>query len=152
MKSTDFLLKIHLSFNPEILKRYVNFMSNPDEETAVNQFGKGDKYFGVAVMLITLPGLPMFGHGQIEGFAEKYGMEYKRSYYDEHVDDHLVWRHEAEIFPLMAKRYLFSGVEYFEFYDFIDENGNVVENVYAFSNTNLLLILFRLRTSNCLRV
>ena len=31
----------------EILKRFVNFMNNPDEETAVDQFGKGDKYFGV---------------------------------------------------------------------------------------------------------
>jgi hypothetical protein len=47
-------------------------MSNPDEETAINQFGKGDKYFGVAIMLATMPGLPMFGHGQIEGFSEKY--------------------------------------------------------------------------------
>lgn len=66
-------------------------MSNPDEETAINQFGKGDKYFGVATMLITLPGLPMFAHGQLEGFSEKYGMEYKRSYYTEFIDEHLVW-------------------------------------------------------------
>ncbi|HUX93625.1 MAG TPA: alpha-amylase family glycosyl hydrolase, partial [Ignavibacteriaceae bacterium] len=43
------LIKNTLDFNPEILKRYVNFMSNPDEETAVNQFGKGDKYFGVVI-------------------------------------------------------------------------------------------------------
>jgi len=26
-------------------------------------------------MLVTLPGLPMFAHGQLEGFSEKYGME-----------------------------------------------------------------------------
>ncbi len=39
-----------LEFDPEILKRYVNFMSNPDEATAVEQFGKGDKYFGVATL------------------------------------------------------------------------------------------------------
>jgi hypothetical protein len=37
-------------------------MSNPDEETAVNQFWQGGKYFGIAVMLVTLPGLPMFAH------------------------------------------------------------------------------------------
>lgn len=123
-----------LEFNPEILKRYVNFMSNPDEETAVNQFGKGDKYFGVAVMMITLPGLPMFAHGQIEGFTEKYGMEYYRAYYSEFVDEHLVKRHEEEIFPLLQKRYLFSQVNNFEFYDFLDEFGNVNENVFAFSN------------------
>jgi glycosidase len=123
-----------LEFNPEILKRYVNFMSNPDEETAINQFGKGDKYFGVAVMMLTMPGLPMFGHGQIEGFSEKYGMEYKQAYYNETADEHLVWRHNKELFPLMKMRYLFSQVENFEFYDFIDKNGDLNQNVYAFSN------------------
>ncbi|MCU0413508.1 MAG: alpha-amylase family glycosyl hydrolase [Ignavibacteriaceae bacterium] len=123
-----------LEFNPEILKRYVNFMSNPDEETAINQFGKGDKYFGVAVMMLTMPGLPMFGHGQIEGFSEKYGMEYKQAYYNETPDEHLIWRHNKEIFPLMKMRYLFSQVENFEFYDFIDKNGDLNQNVYAFSN------------------
>lgn len=128
------LIKNTLAFNPEILKRYVNFMSNPDEETAINQFGKGDKYFGVATMLVTLPGLPMFAHGQIEGFSEKYGMEYKRSYYTEFIDEHLVWQHEKEIFPLTRKRYLFSQVENFELYDFIDQHGNVNENVFAFTN------------------
>jgi glycosidase len=128
------LIKNTLEFNPEILKRYVNFMSNPDEETAVNQFGKGDKYFGVAVMMLTLPGLPMFAHGQIEGFSEKYGMEYKRAYYDEVVDDHLVWRHKREIFPLMKMRHIFSQVENFELYDFIDNHGNINENILAFSN------------------
>lgn len=123
-----------LEFNPEILKRYVNFMSNPDEETAINQFGKGDKYFGVAVMMLTMPGLPMFGHGQIEGFSEKYGMEYKQAYYNEAPDEHLVWRHNKELFPLMKMRYLFSQVENFEFYDFFDKNGEVNQNVYVFSN------------------
>jgi len=134
-----------LEFNPEILKRYVNFMSNPDEETAINQFGKGDKYFGVAVMMLTMPGLPMFGHGQIEGFSEKYGMEYKQAYYNETPDEHLVWRHNKELFPLMKMRYLFSQVENFEFYDFIDKNGNLNQNVYAFSNrsgNNTALVLY----------
>jgi len=128
------LIKNTLAFNPEILKRYVNFMGNPDEETAINQFGKGDKYFGVATMLITLPGLPMFAHGQLEGFSEKYGMEYKRSYYTEFIDEHLVWLHEKEIFPLTQKRYLFSQVTDFELYDFIDPTGNCNENVFVFTN------------------
>lgn len=128
------LIKNTLTFNPEILKRYVNFMSNPDEETAINQFGKGDKYFGVATMLITLPGLPMFAHGQVEGLSEKYGMEYKRAYYDEFADDNLVIRHEKEIFPLTKKRYLFSQVDNFELYDFIDLHGICNENVFAFTN------------------
>ncbi|MCK4754587.1 MAG: alpha-amylase, partial [Calditrichia bacterium] len=73
-------IKNVMDFNPEIMKRYVNFMNNPDEETATAQFGRDDKYFGVCTLMATLPGLPMFGHGQIEGFSEKYGMEYKQAY------------------------------------------------------------------------
>lgn len=128
------LINKTLDFNPEILKRYVNFMSNPDEETAVNQFGKGDKYFGVAMLMVTLPGLPMFGHGQIEGFAEKYGMEYKQAYYDEKVDEYLVHRHEYEIFPLMKKRYLFAEVANFDFFELYNEFGNINYNIFAFTN------------------
>ena len=123
-----------LEFSPEILKRFVNFMNNPDERTAVEQFGKGDKYIGCCLLMITMPGLPMFGHGQIEGFTEKYGMEYRRAYWDEHVDDDLVRRHEHELFPLMRRRYMFSGVEHFAFYDFHTPQGHVDENVFAYSN------------------
>lgn len=123
-----------LEFEPEILKRYVNFMSNPDEETAINQFGTDDKYFGVLVMMCTLPGLPMLAHGQIEGYAEKYGMEYKRAYYNEEPKQWFVERHEREIFPIVGKRYLFAEVENFWLYDFIDRNNKGNENVFAFSN------------------
>ncbi len=146
------LIKNTLEFNPEILKRYVNFMNNPDEQTAIAQFGKDDKYFGVAVMLVTLPGLPMFGHGQVEGFTEKYGMEYKRAYYDEFPDDHLVRRHEHEIFPIMRKRYLFSQVTHFELYDFHDLKGHANHNVFAYSNrtdSERALILYHNKYEEC---
>ena len=39
------VIKNTLEFDPEILKRYVNFMNNPDERTAVDQFGKGRQVF-----------------------------------------------------------------------------------------------------------
>ena len=123
-----------LEFEPEILKRYVNFMSNPDEETAIRQFGTDDKYFGVCLLMNTLPGLPMWGHGQIEGYTEKYGMEYQRAYYNEEPHTWLVQKHEKEIFPIMQKRYLFSEVYNFNIFDFIDSYGNVNENVFAFTN------------------
>jgi glycosidase len=129
-----FLMKQTLEFDPEILKRYVNFQNNPDEKTAVEQFGKGDKYFGICSVMLTLPGLPMIGHGQVEGFAEKYGMEYQRAYWDEQPDQYLIERHEREIFPLMHKRYMFAGVEDFLLYDFIGADGSVIEDVYAYSN------------------
>ncbi len=128
------VIKNTIEFDLEVLRRYVNFLNNPDEKTAVEQFGKDDKYFGVCTMMLTMPGLPMFGHGQIEGFAEKYGMEYYRAYWDEQVDSQLVQRHEREIFPLCRKRYLFSGVEHFLLYDFFSTDGSVDENVFAYSN------------------
>jgi hypothetical protein len=123
-----------IEFNPQILKRYVNFMNNPDEETAVAQFGKDGKYFGVSILMSTMPGLPMFGHGQLEGFAEKYGMEYRRAYQDEKPDGYLIARHEREIFPLLKKRYLFSEVKNFLLYDFYNNDGYVDEDVFAYSN------------------
>ncbi len=128
------VIKNTMEFNPEILKRYVNFMNNPDEKTAVEQFGKDDKYFGVCTMMVTMPGLPMFGHGQIEGFTEKYGMEYRRAYWEEHPDWDLIHRHERAIFPLMKKRYLFAQVHNFLLYDFYAPEGYVNENVFAYSN------------------
>jgi hypothetical protein len=128
------VIKNTLEFDPDIMKRYVNFMSNPDERTAIDQFGKGDKCFGVAALMATLPGLPMFGHGQIEGFTEKYGMEYQRPRYDETADRWLVERHEREIAPLLKRRALFAESGNFLLYDFFGDNGAVDENVFAYSN------------------
>ncbi len=132
--SYRYLIKNTLEFDAEILKRYVNFMNNPDEDTAIAQFGRGDKYFGVCMMMITMPGLPMFGHGQVEGFTEKYGMEYAKAYYDEQPDEHLVWRHYHEIFPIMKKRPLFAEVRNFFLYDVYSPEGSVNENIFAYSN------------------
>ena len=128
------VMKNTLEFDPEILKRFVNFMNNPDERTAVDQFGKGDKYFGICTLMATMPGLPMFGHGQIEGYTEKYGMEFRKANWDETPDEYLVRRHERDIFPLLHRRYLFSGVENFLLYDFFTSEGTVNEDVFAYSN------------------
>jgi glycosidase len=130
------VIKNTLEFDPQILKRYVNFMNNPDEKTAVDQFGKGDKYFGICTLMATMPGLPMFGHGQIQGFAEKYGMEYYRPYWDETPDRYLVQRHQNDIFPLLQQRDLFSGIQNFLLFDFFVGEGRVNENVFAFVNGN----------------
>jgi glycosidase len=128
------VVKNTLEFDPQVLKRYVNFMNNPDEDTAIAQFGKDDKYFGVCTLMATMPGLPMFGHGQVEGFTEKYGMEYRRAYWDEQPDRHLIERHEREIFPLLRRRHLFAGVDNFLLYDFFTPEGYVNEDVFAYSN------------------
>ena len=128
------VIKNTLEFDPQILKRYVNFMNNPDERTAIDQFGDGDKYFGVATLMATMPGLPMFGHGQVEGFTERYGMEYRRAYLDESVNEDLVARHEREIFPLLHQRWLFAEVDDFALYDFVTADGSLNEDVFVFSN------------------
>ena len=127
-------IKNTLEFDPQILKRYVNFMNNPDEKTAIEQFGNGDKYFGVATVLSTLPGLPMFGHGQVEGFREKYGMEFRKPKWDEQPDQGLIAGHDWKIFPLLHRRSLFADVEQFFLYDLFTAEGFVDENVFAYSN------------------
>ncbi len=135
------VIKNTLEFDPQVLKRYVNFMNNPDEKSAAEQFGSTDKYFGVCTMMVTLPGLPMVGHGQIEGYREKYGMEYRHAKWDESVDDGLVRGHEWRIFPLTHRRALFANVEDFWLYDFYvsgsytaEASGTVNEDVFAYSN------------------
>jgi hypothetical protein len=128
------VIKNTVEFDPDILKRYVNFMSNPDERTAIDQFGTGDKYFGVCTMMATLPGLPMFGHGQVEAFTEKYGMEYKRPRYEENPNQALVDRHMREIAPLLKNRHVFTESAHFALFDFWLDNGTVDENVFAWSN------------------
>ncbi|MEW6086501.1 MAG: alpha-amylase family glycosyl hydrolase [Chloroflexota bacterium] len=127
-------IKNTLEFDPQILKRYVNFMNNPDEKTAIEQFGDGDKYFGVATVLATLPGLPMFGHGQVEGFREKYGMEFRKPKWDEIPNDALIAGHDWKIFPLLHRRHLFADVENFFLFDLFTASGHVDENVFAYSN------------------
>ena len=127
------LMRNVLEFDPEILKRYVNFMNNPDEETAAAQFGTGDKYFGVCTLMCTLPGLPMFGHGQVEGFRERYGMEYRRARSEESPDRGLVERHRREIFPLLRRRRQFAEAAEFLLYEAADA-GAVAESIFAYSN------------------
>ncbi len=128
------VIKNTLEFDPDILQRYVNFMNNPDERTAVDQFGRGEKYFGTCLMLSTLPGLPMFGHGQIEGLEEKYGMEFRRAQRVEDSDEGLVAEHWRRIVPLLRRRWLWTGASEFRLYDCWSEGGYVNEDVFAYSN------------------
>ena len=76
----------------------------------------------------------MFGHGQIEGFTERYGMEFKRARMDENPNEDLVARHQHEIAPLLKNRHLFADSTNFVLYDFWTGHGGVNENVFAYSN------------------
>jgi hypothetical protein len=86
------------------------------------------------MVMATLPGLPMLGHGQIEGFAEKYGMEFRRATRDERPDRWLVERHERELFPLFHRRGWFAEADDFLLYDLVTDGGGVDESVLAYSN------------------
>jgi glycosidase len=123
-----------VEFDPAILGRYVNFLTNPDEETAIEQFGTGEKYFGAVTLLATLPGLPMLGHGQLEGFTEKYGMEFQRARLEEQPNEGLGAYFDAQIVPLLRARRRFAGSADFRLYDVTADDGRLIEDVFAYSN------------------
>ncbi|HAF61639.1 MAG TPA: hypothetical protein DCK95_04865 [Anaerolineaceae bacterium] len=128
------VLKNALSTNPAILGRFVNFLNNPDERTAADQFGKSEKYFAVCTMLATMPGLPMIGHGQIEGFEERYGMDYLIPQWDEQEDAELIRQHKKWIFPLLRKRAYFADAHTFTLFDVQAVSGKSVPDVFAYHN------------------
>jgi hypothetical protein len=102
-------------------------------------------------MLATLPGLPMFGHGQIEGYKEKYGMEYRRAYWEEEPNQASVDRHQRQISPLLRKRYRFANANQFLLYDFYNPSGSVNEDVFAYSNqagNEISLVVYNNRYAN----
>ena len=128
------ILRDMLAYSPAVLERYANFLSNPDEQTAAEQFGTMDRYFTAATLQATLPGLPMLGHGQLEGSREKYGMEAARARDHEVVDAALHAHHGAVIFPLLRERERFASTEHFHLFDHVAPDGTVNEGVYAFCN------------------
>jgi hypothetical protein len=81
-----------------------------------------------------MPGLPMIGHGQVEGFTEKYGMEFQRAQRDERPNEGLIARFDREIVPLLHERRRYAGAADFRLYDVSADGGGVLENVYAYSN------------------
>lgn len=123
-----------LAFDPAVLGRFVNFLTNPDEASALEQFGRSGKYFGAAMVLATMPGLPMLGHGQLEGLGERYGMEFRRALQDEAPDPALIAEHERLIVPLLRERRRFAGSADFRLYDLVTDDGTVDEHVWAYSN------------------
>ena len=132
--------KAVLAHDPSLMVRFCNFLTNPDEKSAVESFGKGDRYFALCTLLATLPGLPLFGHGQQEAFVERYAMDLPAPQFSEAPDAEFVKRHQKEIVPLLKNRQLFAGTENFRLYDFLEDppggegEAKVIEDVFAFSN------------------
>lgn len=90
----------------------------------------------------------MVGHGQIEGFTEKYGMEYRKAYWDEEVDTEFIQNHERLIFPLIRNRSLFADNDRFYLFDFYSDEGFVDEDVFAYTNgdeTQTVMVVYHNR-------
>ena len=76
----------------------------------------------------------MFGHGQIEGFAEKYGMEYRRAVLGRAPGPVARRAPRARDLPAAPAPRPFAGVDDFLLYDFVADDGIVNEDVFAYSN------------------
>src|SRR5262249_62120118 len=119
---------------PGIRPRGANSRNTPAGRPGVAQCGGGEKSSGAPTLMAPRPGLRMLGHGQIEGFEERYGMEFRRALREEPVDEGLEREHGRRIVPLLHRRALFSGAAEFLLYDCRDSSGRVNEDVFAYSN------------------
>ena len=135
-KNTEYrtILRDTTAYDPELLRRYVNFLTTPDEEPAAVGFGIGDRALLAATLAATLPGVPMLGHGQWEGQRERYGMEYRAPRTNDPVSTDHVERYDREIAPLLRARHLFAGVTDFRWFDAQSDKKAARESAYAFSN------------------
>jgi len=135
-KNTEYrtILRDTTAYDPELLRRYVNFLTTPDEEPAAVGFGIGDRALLAATLAATLPGVPMLGHGQWEGQRERYGMEYRAPRTSDPISADHVERYDREIAPLLRARHLFAGVADFRWFDAQSDKKAARESAYAFSN------------------
>jgi len=125
-----------IAIDPLFLERLVNYQSTPDEEPAINQFRHEEKYIGVCTLLATMPGLPMFGHGQFEGYRERYGMDFHQPHLKETPDEKLISLHKRQILPLLENRPRYSASKNFKLHDCFFTNGNINHDVIAYTNQN----------------
>jgi len=78
----------------------------------------------------------MFGHGQFEGFRERYGMDFSIPQINENPDEELILRHSKAITPLLNNRNYSSQSANFALLDFLGTENNINDNVIAFFNRN----------------
>lgn len=116
------------------LNHFVNFLSTPDEAPAAVSFGKGDRYWAAATLLITFPGTPLFSHNQWDGLEEQYGMEFAAPMNNIPKDQGFYEYHRTSLLPLLKYRKMFSSAEGFRLCRFESEDHDSGSHVIAFSN------------------
>ena len=93
-------------------------MSNPDEKTAVEQFGKGDKYFGVGdAAWRRCRACRCSATARSRASASSTAWSSAGPAWDEPVDEGLLGHHERTILPLLRRRAEFAGSRDFLLYD-----------------------------------
>ena len=123
-----------LGSDRKMLDSFVNYLTTPDESPSAISFGKGKRYFGVCGLMAALPGLPLIGHGQFEGYSEQYGMDFARPLQDEKPDAQFLIDHKRLITPLLDQRARFSDSKNLKMFDFVDASSKLDENVFIFFN------------------
>ena len=123
-----------LGSDRKMLDSFVNYLTTPDESPSAISFGKDKRYFGVCGLMAALPGLPLIGHGQFEGYSEQYGMDFAKPLQDEKPDTRFLNDHKRLITPLLDQRYRFSDSKDLKMFDFIDSSSKYDENVFIFFN------------------
>jgi len=123
-----------LGSDRKMLDSFVNYLTTPDESPSAVSFGKGKRYFGVCGLMAALPGLPLIGHGQFEGYSEQYGMDFARPLQGENPALQFLNDHKRLITPLLDQRFRFSDSKNLKMYDFVDNSLNLDENVFIFFN------------------
>ncbi len=123
-----------LGSDRKMLGSFVNYLTTPDEKPSAVSFGKGKRYFGVCGLMAALPGMPMIGHGQFEGYSEQYGMDFARPLQNENPDTQFLNDHKRFVTPLLDQRFRFSDSKNLKMYDFVDNFSKLDENVYIFFN------------------
>lgn len=121
-----------LETDPTLLECFVNYLTTPDESPAAEFFGSGEKYFAACGFMSALPGLPMFGHGQIEGLSEHYGMDFEKPNLDEKPDGNFKEMHERWIAPLLRQRPRFAHADKMSIFD-LHKDGQINEDVFVVS-------------------
>jgi len=123
-----------LGSDRKMLDSFVNYLTTPDESPSAVSFGKSKRYFGVCGLMAALPGLPLIGHGQFEGYSEQYGMDFARPLQGENPALQFLNDHKRLITPLLDQRFRFSDSKNLKMYDFVDNSLNLDENVFIFFN------------------
>jgi hypothetical protein len=154
-RNADFrrVMREHARVRPGVLQALRQLHEQSRRAHAVDQFGRGDKYFGVCTLMATLPGF------RCSATASSRGSRSAMAWSSAVPCATSRWTRASSAStgaasPLLRVRSRFAGSEEFLLYDCRDASGHVNEDVFAFSNrdgSGAALVLYHNRWSRCAR-